>query len=39
MVETETGFTDKELEEFARKLLPEIKKYFQNEEVQREFQV
>ncbi len=30
-------FSDKEIEIFARRLLPEIKKYFANEEVQKEF--
>lgn len=38
MTEMEMSFTDKELEEFARRLLPEIKKYFHDEEVQKEFQ-
>ncbi len=30
-------FSDKEIEIFARRILPEIKKYFADEEVQKEF--
>lgn len=34
----EISVTDTQLEDFARRLLPEIKKYFHDEEVQKEFQ-
>ena len=30
--------TDQQIEIFARRLLPEIKRYFANEDVQREFE-
>jgi len=30
--------TDKQIEIFARRLLPEIKRYFANEDVRREFE-
>lgn len=37
MLQTTHNLQDKDLELFARRLLPEIKKYFADEEVKREF--
>lgn len=38
MIKLETTITDKELDEFARRILPVVKDFFMDEAVQKEFQ-
>lgn len=38
MIKMETTITDKELDQFARRILPVVKDFFMDEDIKREFE-